>query len=106
MPPGTQAGVCAIAEEGFRNTDSAATDMPKNARLSNPVMQRPNIKNSKCSAGWDSSYGAAGVNQPRMVGLQGHAFSALHSGPREGAYIAPSYAGLTRLRGRSRFGEA
>jgi hypothetical protein len=41
MPPGTHAGVCAAAERGFRNIDTAPTDMPKNARLSNPVMQRP-----------------------------------------------------------------
>jgi hypothetical protein len=44
MPPGTQAGVCAAADRGCRNIDTAPTDMPKNARLPKPVMQCPHIK--------------------------------------------------------------
>jgi len=44
MPPGTHAGVCAAADRGCRNIDTAPTDIPRNARLPNPVMLCPQIK--------------------------------------------------------------
>jgi hypothetical protein len=41
MPPGAQAGVCAPADDGCRNIDTAATERPRKARLSNLLMKRP-----------------------------------------------------------------
>ena len=47
MPPGTQAGVCAAADSGCRNIETAPTDMPRNARLPKTVINAPKYEKYK-----------------------------------------------------------
>jgi hypothetical protein len=44
MPPGTHAGVCAAADSGCPSIDTAPIDMPRNVRLSIPLMQCPKLE--------------------------------------------------------------